>query len=156
MINSPDEIDSVLRKAFQVPDRFSLEYMWITETILSVRQDSRAPAQLTQNPSGAMSELDRDCAPKNLRHISDVKLVSDETREDIGRSLRLVLPRLDDPKLLHPELYGRPVHSQTCGCAIGSRDHPICLLQGCQDMGSFGLFQSLWSRCCRADGSAIR
>jgi hypothetical protein len=67
------------------------------------------------------------------------------TREDLGRDLLLDLPGLNDPKFLHPELYGRPVHSQTCGRAIASRNHPFRLLQCCQDMRPFGFFHGLRS-----------
>jgi hypothetical protein len=47
---------------------------------------------------------------RDSKHCFFQSGVAANTREDFGRALLLDRPGLNDPKFLHPELYGRPVH----------------------------------------------
>src|ERR1700731_1581879 len=52
-----------------------------------------------------------------------------------------------NPKLLHPEIQGRAVQSQTGCCAAWSGKNPSGFLQGPEDMVALDLFQSLMTVC---------
>src|SRR6267154_6011078 len=73
-----------------------------------------ASVSFTQYSNEAAFEFQRylfqPVEQRDSKHCFFQSGVAANTREDFGRALLLDRPGLNDPKFLHPELYGRPVH----------------------------------------------
>ena len=51
-----------------------------------------------------------------------------------------------DAKLLHPEVKGGPLDSQTCGRTVRARDNPTRLLENLANMVSFRVLHGNWPK----------
>src|SRR6267154_15571 len=51
-----------------------------------------------------------------------------------------------DAKLLHPEVKGRPLDSQTCGSPVGTGDNPPSLLESLANVVSLRVLHGNWSK----------
>src|SRR5712671_4585651 len=58
-----------------------------------------------------------------------------------------------DAKLLHPEVKGGPLDSQTCGCPVGTCDNPAGLLEGLANVVSLRVLQGNCSKGFRFGGT---
>src|SRR5882762_862659 len=68
----------------------------------------------------------------------------------LGKKWILVGTR--DAKLLHPEVKGRPLDSQTCGGPVGTGDNPPSLLESLANVVSLRVLHGNWSKGLRFGG----
>src|ERR1700681_1390855 len=57
-----------------------------------------------------------------------------------------------DAKLLHPEVKGGPLDSQTCGGPVGTGDNPLIVLESLSNVVSLRILYRNWSKGLRFGG----